>query len=60
MGSNGFIAFIVALSSSTWLYAKFYKPHTMDTKRSAILAGFSFIIIFILAYIIVDTINKPR
>lgn len=59
MTSNGFIAFIVAVSASTWLYARFFKKYTMDTKRSAILAAFSFVIVFLFAFIIIGIINKP-
>jgi hypothetical protein len=56
--SNGVIAFLAALGATTWIYYNFYKPHTMDTKRSLTLAAITFVIIFFIVLTLAGFINQ--
>lgn len=59
MSSNYFLAFIVALSSSTWMYFKIIHPHTMDTKRSLTLALMVWVLVFFVMSIVFNAVIKP-
>ena len=50
---NGLIAFLVAVSVSVWLYAKFMRKSGNNTQSSiiavAVISVFTFLIVFFLA-----------
>ena len=50
---NGLIAFLVAVSASVWLYAKFMRKSGNNTQSSviavAVIGVFTFLVVFFLA-----------
>ena len=53
---KGLIAFLIAVSSTTWIYNKFMKTTGSLTQRSLLAAALSGIAIFIVSYILLGYI----
>jgi hypothetical protein len=56
--SAGVVSFLLAIGSSTWIYAKFQRSSGNNTKQSVIAAGICFILIFIVFFYIFNSIIK--